>query len=164
MTVGENIVLGAESGSSVALDLQASTRTIRRLSRTQAGGGSRFVEQLSVGQQQRVELLKALSRRAAAHSRRTDGGVDSAGSGRVLGVRGHARSGQDDRHHHPQVVREVLAISDEVTVMRDGRVVGRRKTATTNATELARLMVGRDVLLHVSKPVATPGAALARGA
>jgi general nucleoside transport system ATP-binding protein len=52
---------------------------------------------------------------------------------------------------------EVLDISDEVTVMRDGRVVGHRKTAETNAAELARLMVGRDVLLRVVKPEAKPG-------
>ena len=52
---------------------------------------------------------------------------------------------------------EVLAISDEVTVMRDGRIVGRLRTGDTNAAELARLMVGRDVLLRVDKPAATPG-------
>jgi len=46
---------------------------------------------------------------------------------------------------------EVLAISDEVTVMRDGRVVGRVQTKDTNAAELARLMVGREVLLRVEK-------------
>ncbi len=51
---------------------------------------------------------------------------------------------------------EVLEISDEVTVMRDGRVVGHRKTAETNAAELARLMVGRDVLLRVVKPEGKP--------
>ncbi len=52
---------------------------------------------------------------------------------------------------------EVLAISDEVTVMRDGRIVGRLRTGDTNAAELARLMVGRDVLLRVDKPAAKPG-------
>jgi simple sugar transport system ATP-binding protein len=57
---------------------------------------------------------------------------------------------------------EVLAISDEVTVMRDGRVVGHGKTKDTNAAELARLMVGRDVLLRVNKPPAHPGAAILR--
>ena len=46
---------------------------------------------------------------------------------------------------------EVLAISDEVTVMRDGKVVGRVQTKDTNAAELARLMVGREVLLRVEK-------------
>jgi simple sugar transport system ATP-binding protein len=47
---------------------------------------------------------------------------------------------------------EVLAISDEVTVMRDGKVVGRVQTKETNAAELARMMVGREVLLRVEKP------------
>jgi simple sugar transport system ATP-binding protein len=54
---------------------------------------------------------------------------------------------------------EVLAISDEVTVMRDGRVVGRVQTKETNAAELARMMVGREVLLRVEKPDAKPGGA-----
>ena len=49
---------------------------------------------------------------------------------------------------------EVLAISDAVTVMRDGKVVGRVKTKETSAAELARLMVGREVLLRVEKPPA----------
>ena len=53
---------------------------------------------------------------------------------------------------------EVLATSDAVTVMRDGRVVGNRKTAETSAAELARLMVGREVLLRVEKKPANPGA------
>src|SRR5207253_1557662 len=51
---------------------------------------------------------------------------------------------------------EVLAISDEVTVMRDGKVVGRVQTSQTNAAELARMMVGRDVLLRIEKPQARP--------
>ncbi len=53
---------------------------------------------------------------------------------------------------------EVLALSDKVTVMRDGRVVGDTlETGKTNAAELARLMVGRDVLLRVEKAPARPG-------
>jgi len=53
---------------------------------------------------------------------------------------------------------EVLAISDEVTVMRDGKVVGNVQTSETNAAELARMMVGREVLLRVEKPAAKTGA------
>jgi simple sugar transport system ATP-binding protein len=53
---------------------------------------------------------------------------------------------------------EVLAISDEVTVMRDGRTVGRVTTSETNTKELARLIVGRDVLLRVEKADANPAA------
>src|SRR5207245_5446816 len=52
---------------------------------------------------------------------------------------------------------EVLAISDNVTVMRDGKVVGDLKTSETNAADLARLMVGREVLLRVKKNTAKPG-------
>jgi ABC-type uncharacterized transport system ATPase subunit len=52
---------------------------------------------------------------------------------------------------------EVLAISDEVTVMRDGKVVGRVATSETDAAALARLMVGREVLLRVKKTEAHPG-------
>src|ERR1043166_2123941 len=52
---------------------------------------------------------------------------------------------------------EVLAISDNVTVMRDGKVVGDLKTSETSAADLARLMVGREVLLRVEKPAAKPG-------
>jgi simple sugar transport system ATP-binding protein len=59
-------------------------------------------------------------------------------------------------------LEEVLAISDEVTVMRDGRVVGRRATSETNVSELARLMVGRDVLLRVEKTPARPGPVVLR--
>ncbi|HBR58162.1 MAG TPA: heme ABC transporter ATP-binding protein, partial [Blastocatellia bacterium] len=53
-------------------------------------------------------------------------------------------------------LEEVLAISDEVTVMRDGRAVGDVKTSETNAAELARMIVGREVLLRVEKTDAEP--------
>src|SRR4029079_12560269 len=53
-------------------------------------------------------------------------------------------------------LEEVLAISDDVTVMRDGKVVGNVKTADTNAKDLARMIVGRDVLLRVEKTPAEP--------
>jgi simple sugar transport system ATP-binding protein len=53
-------------------------------------------------------------------------------------------------------LEEVLAISDEVTVMRDGRSVGNVRTAETSAKDLARMIVGRDVLLSVEKTDATP--------
>src|SRR5262249_15046432 len=56
---------------------------------------------------------------------------------------------------------EVLAISDNVTVMRDGKVVGDVKTSDTNAADLARMMVGREVLLRVEKPDAKAGAVVA---
>jgi simple sugar transport system ATP-binding protein len=161
MTVAENIVLGAEPGSALSLDLRAAAAEIRRLSeefRLAVDPGAR-IEELSVGQQQRVELLKALYRRAQLlildepTAVLTPQEVDEffailrrmREQGRTIVIITHKLS-------------EVLAISDEVTVMRDGRVVGRLQTAQTNAAELARLMVGREVLLRVTKTPARPGA------
>ncbi|HEV2856547.1 MAG TPA: ABC transporter ATP-binding protein [Thermoanaerobaculia bacterium] len=161
MTVAENIVLGIEPGSPLALDLKAAESRIRGLSeefRLAIDPRAR-VEDLSVGQQQRVELLKALYRQARVLILDEPTAVLSpqAVSDLFAILRGMREQGKTIvivTHK----LSEVLEISDEVTVMRDGRVVGHRKTAETKAAELARLMVGRDVLLRVVKPEAKPGA------
>jgi simple sugar transport system ATP-binding protein len=160
MTVAENIVLGAEPGTTVALDLRRAASEIRALSdefRLSVDPEAQ-VESLSVGQQQRVELLKALYRQARLlildepTAVLTPQEVEEfftilrrmREQGKTVVIITHKLS-------------EVLAISDEVTVMRDGRVVGRVRTAETNAAELARMMVGREVLLRVEKPEARAG-------
>ncbi|MDT7603763.1 MAG: ral nucleoside transport system ATP-binding protein [Acidobacteriota bacterium] len=160
MTVAENIVLGAEPGSSVALDMRAAAEKIRRLSGEfkLAVDPNALVGNLSVGQQQRVELLKALYREARIlildepTAVLTPQEVEEFFS-ILRGMREQGKTVVIITHK----LSEVLAISDEVTVMRDGRVVGGLKTAETNAAELARLMVGRDVLLRVEKPAAHAG-------
>src|SRR6185295_10527396 len=162
MTVAENIVLGAEPGSAVALDLASASIEIRKLSEEfkLAVNPNAVIEHLSVGQQQRVELLKALYRHARLlildepTAVLTPQEVEEFFSilrrmreqGKTVVIITHKLS-------------EVLAISDEVTVMRDGRVVGRVQTKNTNAAELARMMVGREVLLRVEKADANPGTA-----
>ena len=163
MTVAENIVLGAEPGSATTLDLRRAAAEIRRVSDEfkLAVNPNATIESLSVGQQQRVELLKALYRHAQLlildepTAVLTPQEVEEffailrrmREQGKTIVIITHKLS-------------EVLAISDNVTVMRDGRVVGDLKTTETNAAELARLMVGREVLLHVEKPDAKPGAVL----
>jgi ABC-type uncharacterized transport system ATPase subunit len=161
MTVAENIVLGAEPGSAASLDLKKATEEIRKVSDEfkLAVDPNATIESLSVGQQQRVELLKALYRHAQLlildepTAVLTPQEVEEffailrrmREQGKTIVIITHKLS-------------EVLAISDNVTVMRDGRVVGDLKTSATNAAELARLMVGREVLLRVDKPEAKTGA------
>jgi ABC-type uncharacterized transport system ATPase subunit len=161
MTVAENIVLGAEPGSAASLDLKKAADEIRKVSDEfkLAVDPNATIESLSVGQQQRVELLKALYRHAQLlildepTAVLTPQEVEEffailrrmREQGKTIVIITHKLS-------------EVLAISDNVTVMRDGRVVGDLKTGATNAAELARLMVGREVLLRVDKPEAKPRA------
>jgi len=160
MTVAENIVLGAEPGSEIALDLTKATAEIRKLSEEfkLAVNPSSPIEHLSVGQQQRVELLKALYRHARIlildepTAVLTPQEVDE-----FFAILRRMREQGKTVVIITHKLAEVLAISDEVTVMRDGRVVGRLQTKETNAAELARLMVGREVLLRVEKPDAKVG-------
>jgi simple sugar transport system ATP-binding protein len=160
MTVAENIVLGAEPGTTAALDLRKAAEEIRALSdefRLSVNPNA-LVENLSVGQQQRVELLKALYRHARIlildepTAVLTPQEVEEfftilrrmREQGKTVIIITHKLS-------------EVLAISDDVTVMRDGRVVGQVRTAETDAAQLARMMVGRDVLLRVEKTESKAG-------
>src|SRR5215204_852292 len=162
MTVAENIVLGAEPGSTVALDLKSAASQIRQLSEEfkLAVNPNEPIEHLSVGQQQRVELLKALYRRATLlildepTAVLTPQEVDE-----LFGILRRMREQGKTIVIITHKLSEVLAISDNVTVMRDGKVVGRVPTRDTNAAELARLMVGREVLLRVEKPDAKVGRA-----
>src|SRR5213083_2852096 len=163
MTVVENIVLGAEPGSAASLDLKKAADEIRKVSDEfkLAVDPNATIESLSVGQQQRVELLKALYRHAQLlildepTAVLTPQEVEEffailrrmREQGKTIVIITHKLS-------------EVLAISDRVTVMRDGRVVGDLATGDTDAAALARLMVGREVLLRVDKRPATPAAAV----
>ena len=161
MTVAENIVLGSEPGSAASLDLKKAGDEIRKLSNEfrLTVDPNATIESLSVGQQQRVELLKALYRHAEIlildepTAVLTPQEVEEfftilrrmREQGKTIVIITHKLS-------------EVLAISDNVTVMRDGKVVGDVKTSETNAADLARMMVGREVLLRVEKPDAKAGA------
>src|SRR6478736_2485459 len=159
MSVAENIILGAETGGAFDLDLDKAEREIRALSEELKLNidPHGLIEDLSVGQQQRVELLKALYRNAELLILDEPTAVLSPqeveeffailrrmkDQGKTIIIITHK-------------LEEVLAISDEVTVMRDGKVVGNVKTAETSAQELARMIVGRDVLLRVEKTDAHP--------
>jgi simple sugar transport system ATP-binding protein len=161
MTVAENIILGAETGSAAALDLEKANSEIQKLSdelRLNVNPKA-LVEDLSVGQQQRVELLKALYRDAEILILDEPTAVLTPQEvEEFFGILRRMKEQGKTIVIITHKLDEVLAISDEVTVMRDGRTVGNVVTSETNAQELARMIVGRDVLLRVEKTDASPAA------
>ena len=161
MTAADNIVLGAEKGSPVNLDLDKANRDILALSNELRLGvkPDEYIENMSVGQQQRVELLKALYRNAEMLILDEPTAVLSPQE--VVEFFSILRRMKEQGKTIIIITHkldEVLAISDEVTVMRDGKAVGNVKTSETSAKDLARMIVGRDVLLRVEKTDATPKA------
>ncbi|MBI1763648.1 MAG: ABC transporter ATP-binding protein [Acidobacteria bacterium] len=161
MTVLENIVLGAEPGNAMRIDFKKAEAEISQLARDFGFNLDLHakVEDLSVGQQQRIEVLKALYRGARILILDEPTAVLTPPE-----VEEFFKILRSMREQGKTIIiithklNEVLALSDNVTVMRDGQVVGGRKTSETDAAELARLMVGRDVLLRVEKEPAQPKA------
>src|SRR5215510_4152210 len=160
MTVLENIVLGAEPGSSRRVDFKEAAQQIDNLSRDfgfEIDLRARVAD-LSVGQEQRVEVLKALYRGARILILDEPTAVLTPQEvEEFFKILRRMREQGNTIIIITHKLSEVLGISDNVTVMRDGRVVGERSTSQTDAAELARLMVGREVLLRVEKSTAHPG-------
>ena len=159
MTAAENIILGAETGTATSLDLEKANADIQKLSdelRLNVNPRA-LIEDLSVGQQQRVEVLKALYRNAELLILDEPTAVLSPQEvEEFFGILRRMKEQGKTVIIITHKLDEVLAISDDVTVMRDGRVVGNVKTAETDAKGLARMIVGRDVLLRVEKEDAQP--------
>jgi len=163
MTVAENIILGAETGGAFDLDLDKAAKNIRALSEELKLNidPNAVIEDLSVGQQQRVELLKALYRNAELLILDEPTAVLSPQEvEEFFAILRRMKEQGKTVIIITHKLEEVLAISDEVTVMRDGKVVGNVQTSETNAQELARMIVGRDVLLRVEKTDAHPADAV----
>ena len=159
MTVAENIILGAETGSAANLDLDKANKDILALSNELRLGVNpkALIEDISVGAQQRVELLKALYRKAELLILDEPTAVLTPQEvEEFFGILRKMREQGKTIVIITHKLEEVLAISDEVTVMRDGKAVGNVKTSETNAKDLARMIVGRDVLLRVEKSDAHP--------
>jgi simple sugar transport system ATP-binding protein len=159
MTVAENIILGAETGGAANLDLDKANRDILALSNELRLGVNpkASIEDLSVGAQQRVELLKALYRNAQLLILDEPTAVLTPQETEdFFNILRRMREAGKTIVIITHKLEEVLAISENVTVMRDGRVVGNVKTAETSAKDLARMIVGRDVLLRVEKTYAAP--------
>jgi simple sugar transport system ATP-binding protein len=161
LTVAENVALGLPSRRGVLLDTDLVARRLEELSqayRLQVDPRA-VIWQLSVGEQQRVEILKALYRGARVLILDEPTAVltpqevdDLFRTLRQMAAEGHLLIFISHKLH------EVLSISDRVTVLRGGRVVQTLETGKTDRAELARLMVGREVLLRVDHPPTQAGA------
>jgi ABC-type uncharacterized transport system ATPase subunit len=115
-----------------------------------------FVEDLPVGVQQRVEIIKALLRDASVLVLDEPTAVLTPGETEDLfRIMRELRAGGRSIIFISHKLKEVQAIADNITVIRRGKVVGERPPSTSGA-ELASLMVGRSVQLRVSKEPATP--------
>ncbi|MCJ9725473.1 ATP-binding cassette domain-containing protein, partial [Agrobacterium sp. BETTINA12B] len=159
-SVLENVMLGAEGGALLAKGVAAARAELGRLE-TDYGldvDPDALIEELPVGQQQRVEILKAMYRGAEILILDEPTGVLTPAEAdnlfRILRVlRDQGKTILLITHK----LREIMAITDTVSVMRRGEMVATRKTAETTVEELAELMVGRRVLLRVEKGTAHPG-------
>jgi ABC-type uncharacterized transport system ATPase subunit len=160
MTVAENLVLGAEPRKNGLLDLAGARRRTRELSEKYGLNvdPDARVSDVSVGQQQRVEILRALDRGAKILVLDEPTAVltaqETAELAEVLrGLRDAGTSIVFITHK----LHEVLDVADRVTVLRRGKTVGTVDTAGADDASLARMMVGRDVVLRVEKEPGKPG-------
>ncbi|HEV2950502.1 MAG TPA: ABC transporter ATP-binding protein, partial [Actinomycetota bacterium] len=161
MTVAENIVLATEPRrGGVLLDYDAALKRVRDLadSFNFAIDPDAKVEGITVGQQQRVEILKALYRGAEILILDEPTAVlTPQEADELFGILATLQREGMSIIFISHKLREVLDIADRITVLRRGKKVDtvRREGATRDT--LARLMVGREVLLRVEKPPAQPG-------
>ncbi len=159
-TVLENVILGAEDGALLQPSKAKARGELKRLAEEYELNvdPDALIEEIGVGMQQRVEILKALYRQADILILDEPTGVLTPAEAdhlfRILeGLKEQGKTIILITHK----LREIMEITDEVSVMRRGEMVATVKTAETNPEELAELMVGRKVLLRVDKKPATPG-------
>jgi general nucleoside transport system ATP-binding protein len=158
-SVAENVILGQEITRGPTLDIKTASQKIRQLAEEHGleANPDAIVEDLPVGVQQRVEIIKALYRHAEILVLDEPTAVltpqevdDLFRIMRQLTERGVSIVFITHK------LKEVLAVADRITVMRRGQVVGTTTPAESDEHKLAAMMVGREVLLQVEKGPAKP--------
>ncbi|PKO04392.1 MAG: heme ABC transporter ATP-binding protein [Chloroflexi bacterium HGW-Chloroflexi-3] len=160
LSVAENIILGQYKPWKVLNNLEPVIKMIRQMSKDYGLNvdPTSLVQDLSVGEQQRVEILKALYH-----------GADLL----ILDEPTAVLTPQESEHlldflrqladkgltivFITHKLEEVMQISDRVTILRDGKTIATVKTKETNPRELAKMMVGREVLMDLNKKEKQPG-------
>jgi len=160
-SVAENIMLGDETVRyGMVLDQKTVAKRVRELSH-QYGleiDPEALVGQLPVGVQQRVEIVKALYRNAQILILDEPTAVlTPQEADELFGIMRELTKRGVSIIFITHKLKEVLAVADRITVMRDGKVVGTTMPKGTNEAKLAAMMVGREVILKVDKGPAKPG-------
>ena len=160
-TVLENIILGAENDALLKSSIAKARSELERLEREYGleVDPDAVIEELPVGLQQRVEILKALYRGAEILILDEPTGVlTPAEAGHLFRILKQLKDQGKTIVLITHKLREIMAITDTVSVMRQGTMVATRVTKETTVGELAELMVGRRVLLRVEKGESEAGA------
>lgn len=158
-SVAENIILGSELTRGPSLDMREARKQIRNLAQEYGldVDPDAIIEDLPVGVQQRVEIIKALYRHARILVLDEPTAVLTPQEVEDLIRIMHQLTERGvSIIFITHKLKEVLAVSDRITVMRRGQVVGTTIPAETNEQKLAAMMVGRTVLLEVDKTPAQP--------
>jgi len=160
-TVLENVMLGAEGGALLARGREAARAELERLERDYSMhvDPDAVVGDLPVGAQQRVEILKALFRGAGILILDEPTGVlTPEEADHLFRILRRLRDEGKTVILITHKLREIMAVTDAVSVMRRGEMVAHFRTRETSVEALAEAMVGRRVLLRVEKGPADPGA------
>jgi simple sugar transport system ATP-binding protein len=164
MTVAENIVLGVEPvRDGILLDERGAEERVRELSKQfgLAVDPTELVSAVTVGQQQRVEILKALYRGAEVLILDEPTAVlTPQESTELFAIIRKLQADGKSIIFISHKLNEVLEIADRITVLRRGKKIETVPREGATEESLARAMVGRDVLLRVEKAPAQPGALL----
>ncbi|MDD9706450.1 ABC transporter ATP-binding protein [Seohaeicola sp. SP36] len=159
-TVLENIILGAEDGGLLRPSLAKARASLKSLATEYELNvdPDAVIEDIGVGMQQRVEILKALYRQADILILDEPTGVlTPPEADHLFRILRNLRDEGKTIILITHKLREIMDITDTVSVMRRGEMTATVKTAETSPAQLAELMVGRKVLLRVEKTPATPG-------
>ncbi len=160
-TVLENVVLGAEDGPRLGPSLRKARKQLTELAAEYelSIDPDAVIQDIGVGMQQRVEILKALYRQADILILDEPTGVlTPAEADQLFRILQRLKDEGKTIILITHKLREIMEATDTVSVMRRGEMTATVKTADTSPEELAELMVGRKVLLQVDKTPAKPGA------
>ena len=158
-TVLENVILGAEDGGLLRPSLTKARKTLKELEQEYElhVDPDALIQDIGVGRQQRVEILKALYRKADILILDEPTGVlTPAEAVQLFRILNRLREEGKTIILITHKLREIMEITDTVSVMRRGQMTATVKTSETSPEQLAELMVGRKVLLRVDKKPAAP--------